>query len=330
MKGRERKFNPVASQTIAQPIAPPTEVVKPQPKRQAALVTPPIAPQPMTIPQAVKEQSLLDKFGVNIPSAPSIGGFLDAITPSREMGIALAGGLSDLGAGIAGRQGTGAQQIENNLKALKQNQIDAEETDPKSEKSKTTREFMQKYYKDIGKELPINENMSHRQLVEISPFLDKRLNQFYAQRAASAKAAQPKDLTKESKDFRKLANDTELFKKTFENYLDTVDKINPGGLGSAAQEEKAKLLKSDLALQLKSIAQTGALDKATLDLVEDYIGTPDFTRKGVLDARREAMSDLLTNKLNSYRQQFEVQQIRDKKTGKLLDVDQYGNILMEY
>jgi hypothetical protein len=141
----------------------------------------------MKIPSAPSAPNLPSLGALGDISLPSGKGFLDAITPSRETAIAIAGGLSDFGAALQGRQGTGAQQIQANLGRLKQDKLDAEMDDPNSEKSKTFRGFLKNYYKDIGKDLPINDNLSYRQLSEMTPFLDKKFNMLMAQRAANAK-----------------------------------------------------------------------------------------------------------------------------------------------
>jgi hypothetical protein len=198
---------PQASSTVPPPVNRSASLV---PKKQVTTELLQGAPTVSSLVNPQQDEGM-GMFGMKIPgvpsapSIPSLGalgdislpsgkGFLDAITPSREMGIAIAGGLSDFGASLQGRQGTGAQQIQANLGRLKQNELDAEMDDPNSEKSKTFRGFLKNYYKDIGKDLPINDNLSYRQLSEMTPFLDKKFNMYQAEKAARLKGSgQPKD-----------------------------------------------------------------------------------------------------------------------------------------
>jgi hypothetical protein len=91
--------------------------------------------------------------------------------------------------------------------------------------------------------------------------------------------------SKEQVEANKITAQANSLKNKLIEYREAVKQIPNPILGGAAQKARAESLKSDILLMIKDINKTGALDIGSVEVIEQKIGTPDYTRNEVIDSR---------------------------------------------
>jgi hypothetical protein len=97
------------------------------------------------------------------------------------------------------------------------------------------------------------------------------------------KQPKPEKESKEQKELDEFTSQAESLKESLQDYRKAIKAIPL--TGGAAQKEKAKTLARSLLLKMKTVEKTGSLDAGSIDVIESIIGTPDYTRDEVVDAK---------------------------------------------
>lgn len=159
-------------------------------------------------------------------------------------------------------------------------------TNPQSDVSKKKRLV---YEQTLGFKIPDN--------ISASDLEDRNVLQgLYAQSqpkpvlGRGGGVAQPKEAKPKEEKESKTQNETNIFtsqadrlKSQLLEYKKLVKNIPY--IGGASEIADAKALQRDILLTIKDIKKTGSLDAGSIQVIEDMIGTPEFTRDPVIDAR---------------------------------------------
>ena len=179
--------------------------------------------------------------------------------------------------------------------------------DPNSEESKRDRLLYEKVLKTkIPEEVSADDLRNRPEIVK----------SLMAQAEQSRLATMPRQgggvggVGKESKEdikniqsFKDATAENNKFIKQLDEYSNLVKKIPATGgtfTSGASTIESAKVLRGKLLLQLKNIEKTGALDAGMIAIADQILGTPDYTRNEVVDAKTNQLKsaiqdDILTN-----------------------------------
>ena len=104
-------------------------------------------------------------------------------------------------------------------------------------------------------------------------------------RGGGVRQEKPEKESKEQVEANKITAQANSLKNKLIEYREAVKQIPNPIFGGAAQKARAESLKSDILLMIKDVNKTGALDIGSVEVIEQKIGTPDYTRNEVIDSR---------------------------------------------
>jgi hypothetical protein len=104
-------------------------------------------------------------------------------------------------------------------------------------------------------------------------------------RGGGVAQVKPEKESKEQVEANKTTAQANSLKNKLIEYREAVKQIPNPIFGGAAQKARAESLKSDILLMIKDVNKTGALDIGSVEVIEQKIGTPDYTRNEVIDSR---------------------------------------------
>jgi hypothetical protein len=225
------------------------------------------------------------------------------------LGSLIAQGVAGIGTGLMGGSSKDIMNSANMFQYMRDQESSRNRAkllmDPKSEESKKRREV----YKKLGYNVP--DSFSYTDLNDPTV-----LQTIKGQMEQSRLAAMPRGgigvggVGKESKEdikniqsFKDATAENNKFIKQLDEYSNLVKKIPATGgtfTSGASTIESAKVLRGKLLLQLKNIEKTGALDAGMIAIADQILGTPDYTRNEVVDAKTNQLKsaiqdDILTN-----------------------------------
>jgi hypothetical protein len=152
--------------------------------------------------------------------------------------------------------------------------------DPNSEESKRLMESLIKLRINVPKGLSANQmEKYYPRLVELSkpqPMIGGGLRGGVGQ-------AKPEKDSKEQDISDSYTSTADKLQKQLIEYSNAVKSIPIGG--GAKEKARAEALASKLLLNIKTAEKTGSLDEGSTMVIERMIGTPDYTRDNVVDAR---------------------------------------------
>jgi hypothetical protein len=223
------------------------------------------------------------------PSMPSMEEQQPEQDSTNFLGSLLAQGTAMLGAGIQGGDvGQVGRSFEYGRQRAEQDRKAKALVDPKSEESKRRRMVFQKA---MGFSIP--EEYSATDLndpVVLQSIRDKKMQELVPKggtgigvRSGGVGQAKPEKESKEQDISDSYTSTADKLQKQLIEYSNAVKSIPIGG--GAKEKARAEALASKLLLNIKTAEKTGSLDEGSTMVIERMIGTPDYTRDNVVDAR---------------------------------------------
>ena len=263
----------------------------------------PIIPS-ATPPQATPQPNVIRNAGLQmVPQEP-----VNSEDDTNFLGSLIAQGVAGIGTGLMGGTPSDIQRSAGMFESMRSQQASRDKAkllmDPKSEESKKRREV----YKKLGYNVP--DNFSYTDLNDPTVLQtikgqmeQSRLAAMPRQGGVSGAGKESKEDIKNIQSFKDATAENNKFIKQLDEYSNLVKKIPATGgtfTSGASTIESAKVLRGKLLLQLKNIEKTGALDAGMIAIADQILGTPDYTRNEVVDAKTNQLKsaiqdDILTN-----------------------------------
>jgi hypothetical protein len=253
------------------------------------------------------------------------------------LGSLLAQGVASLGAGI---QGGDIAQVGRSFEAGRQRAEQDRKAkalvDPKSEESKRRRMVFEKA---LGSSIP--EEYSATDLndpVVLQSIRDKKMQEMAPKSGVRGGIGQAK-LEKESKEdikniqsFKEATVENQKFLKQLDDYSKIVKEIPITGGTTASGASKiaaAQSLRGKLLFSLKNIEKTGALDQGMINIADGILGSPDYTRNEVVDARTNQLKQTIQDEIQASASKYGIIGTAQGEDGKLYYVDKNNNPVMQ-
>ena len=204
-------------------------------------------------------------------------------------------------------------------------------TDPTSEESKKRREV----YKSLGYKVP--NNLSATDLNDPT-VLQTLKTQMQEQKLAAMPRGgigvgkENKEDQKNIQSFKDATAENNKFLKQLDQYSNLVKKIPLTGgtyASGASTIESAKVLRGKLLLQLKNIEKTGALDAGMIAIADQILGTPDYTRDEVVDAKTNQLKNAIQDDIQTNAVKFGIIGTAEGEDGNLYYIDKNNNPVMK-
>jgi len=275
------------------------------------------------------------------PSMPISMPSIEEPQPEQDsinfLGSLLAQGVASLGAGIQGGDITqvgrsfeaGRQRAEQDRKAKAL-------VDPKSEESKRRRMVFEK-----ALDFKIPEEYSATDLndpVVLQSIRDKKMAMAPKGGIGIGGIGQAKP-EKESKEdikniqsFKEATVENQKFLKQLDDYSKIVKEIPITGGTTASGASKiaaAQALRGKLLFSLKNIEKTGALDQGMINIADGILGSPDYTRNEVVDARTNQLKQTIQDEIQASASKYGIIGTAQGEDGKLYYVDKNNNPVMQ-
>ena len=253
----------------------------------------------------------------------------------RFLASLIAQGAAGFGTGMMGGSAADIQRSAGTFQTMRdtqENQRRAKQlTDPNSEESKRKREV----YKSLG--FKVSNNLSATDLNDPTV-----LQTLKGQMEQSRLAAMPRGgigVGKENKEdqkniqsFKDATAENNKFLKQLDQYSNLVKKIPLTGgtyASGASTIESAKVLRGKLLLQLKNIEKTGALDAGMIAIADQILGTPDYTRDEVVDAKTNQLKNAIQDDIQTNAVKFGIIGTAEGEDGNLYYIDKNNNPVMK-
>ena len=255
----------------------------------------------------------------------------------RFLASLIAQGAAGFGTGISGGSAADIQRSAGTFQTMRDAQENQRRakllTDPTSEESKKRREV----YKSLGYQVP--NNLSAADLNDPT-VLQTLKTQMQEQKLAAmprgggvgAVKGDSKEDQKNIQSFKDATAESNKFLKQLDEYSNLVKKIPmTGGIssGGASTIESAKVLRGKLLLSLKNIEKTGALDAGMIAIADQILGTPDYTREDVVNAKTNQLKSAIQDDIQTNAIKFGIVGTAQGEDGKLYYVDKNNNPVMK-
>jgi hypothetical protein len=244
---------------------------------------------PPRVPSAMPPQNVIRNAGIQMmpeeqmPEKPSDDS-------SNFLGSLVAQGITGIGTGLMGGDSYDIMRSANVFQNMRDRQANEKRakllTDPKSEESKRRRLVFEK-----ALNFKIPEEYSYTDLndpVVLQSIRDKNM-QAIAPKGGIGGArggvgqVKPEKDSKEQDISDSYTSTADKLQKQLIEYSNAVKSIPIAG--GAKEKARAEALASKLLLNIKTAEKTGSLDEGSTAVIERMIGTPDYTRNSVVDAR---------------------------------------------
>jgi len=258
---------------------------------------------PPRVPSAMPPQNVIRNAGIQMmPEEPSDDS-------SNFLGSLIAQGITGIGTGLMGGDSYDIMRSANVFQNMRDRQANEKRakllTDPKSKESESRR----KAYRAVGLNVP--DNLSYTDLNDPTVLQGLKGQAEQSRLSGMSRGGiglggsgkESKEDIKNIQSFKDATAENNKFIKQLDEYSNLVKKIPATGgtsTSGASTIESAKVLRGKLLLQLKNIEKTGALDAGMIAIADQILGTPDYTRNEVVDAKTNQLKsaiqdDILTN-----------------------------------
>ena len=254
---------------------------------------------------------------------------------SRFLGSLIAQGLAGIGTGLMGGSASDIQRSAGMFESMRDQAEKRDRakllTDPKSEESKKRREV----YKSLGYQ--VADNLSYTDLndpVVLQSLKSKMEEQKLAAmpRGGIGGAKENKEDQKNIQSFKDATAENNKFLKQLDEYSNLVKKIPVTGgtfASGASTIESAKVLRGKLLLALKNIEKTGALDAGMIAIADQILGTPDYTREEVVNAKTNQLKSTIKDDIQTNAVKFGIIGTAEGEDGNLYYIDKNNNPVMK-
>lgn len=253
----------------------------------------------------------------------------------RFLASLIAQGAAGFGTGMMGGSPKDIMNSANMFQYMRdtqENQRRAKQlTDPNSEESKRKREV----YKSLG--FQVKDNLSATDLNDPTVLQTLKGNMEQSRLAAMPRGGigvgkENKEDQKNIQSFKDATAENNKFLKQLDQYSNLVKKIPLTGgtyASGASTIESAKVLRGKLLLQLKNIEKTGALDAGMIAIADQILGTPDYTRDEVVDAKTNQLKNAIQDDIETNAVKFGIIGTAEGEDGNLYYIDKNNNPVMK-
>lgn len=296
--------------------------------------------QPSAIPskpvsQPMPQQNVIRNAGLQmLPEEP----MQPEDDSSNFLASLIAQGVAGIGTGLMGGSPADIQRSAGMFESMRNQEASRNKAkllmDPKSEESKKRREV----FKKLGYNVP--DNFSYTDLNDPT-VLQTLKGQMEQSRLATMPRGsggvggvgkENKEEQKNIQSFRDATAENNKFLKQLDQYSNLVKKIPATGgtfASGASTIESAKVLRGKLLLQLKNIEKTGALDAGMIAIADQILGTPDYTRDEVVDAKTNQLKSAIQDDIQTNAIKFGIIGTIEGEDGNLYYVDKNNNPVMK-
>jgi hypothetical protein len=235
-------------------------------------------------PQSMPNENVIRNTGLRVTSQEP-----EDDSNTNFLGSLIAQGVAGIGTGLMGGSPRDLMNSANMFQYMRDQQTKRNKSDllmdPKSEESKKRRLV----FKNLGYDVP--ENLSYTDLGDSDVLRSLRSKQMEQPKLAGMTRGggvgqgKSEKESKEQVEANKTTAQANSLKNKLIEYREAVKQIPNPIFGGAAQKARAESLKSDILLMIKDVNKTGALDIGSVEVIEQKIGTPDYTRNEVIDSR---------------------------------------------
>lgn len=283
---------------------------------------------PPSVSSAMPNQDVIRNAGLRVtPQEPEDDS-------SNFLGSLIAQGVAGIGTGLMGGSASDIQRSAGMFDSMRSQQASRDRAkllmDPKSEESRKRREV----YKSLGYQ--VKDDLSATDLND--PTVLQTLKSQMEQRrlatmprqggAVGGVGKESKEDIKNIQSFKDATAENNKFIKQLDEYSNLVKKIPATGgtfTSGASTIESAKVLRGKLLLQLKNIEKTGALDAGMIAIADQILGTPDYTRNEVVDAKTNQLKSAIQDDIQTNAIKFGIIGTIEGEDGNLYYVDKNNN-----
>jgi hypothetical protein len=141
-----------------------------------------------------------------------------------------------------------------------------------------------------------------------------------------------KEDIKNIQSFKDATVENQKFLKQLDDYSKIVKEIPITGGTTASGASKiaaAQSLRGKLLFSLKNIEKTGALDQGMINIADGILGSPDYTRNEVVDARTNQLKQTIQDEIQASASKYGIIGTAQGEDGKLYYVDKNNNPVMQ-
>lgn len=296
----------------------------------------PSAIPPKPISQPIPQQNVIRTAGLQmVPEEP----MQPEDDSSNFLASLIAQGVAGIGTGLMGGSSKDIMNSANMFQYMRDQESSRNKAkllmDPKSEESKKRRLV---FKATLGIDIP--ENLSYTDLNDPTVLQSLRDKSVQSKLAAMPRGGigvggvgkENKEEQKNIQSFRDATAENNKFLKQLDQYSNLVKKIPATGgtfASGASTIESAKVLRGKLLLQLKNIEKTGALDAGMIAIADQILGTPDYTRDEVVDAKTNQLKSAIQDDIQTNAIKFGIIGTIEGEDGNLYYVDKNNNPVMK-
>lgn len=259
-------------------------------------------------------------------------------------GSLLGQGIGMLGAGIAGRDPNRVFTDISDMRVMADRQKQAQQQiqqskdlmNPQSEISKRQRMLYSRFLGTIPEDVSASDL---KDPIVLQGLQQKNISAQIPKGGGVRQVSQPKE-EKESKEeqkniqsFKEAITENQKFLKQVDDYSKLVKKIPiSGGITEegASKIAAAQALRGKLLLSLKNIEKTGALDQGMINVADGILGSADYTRESVVDARANQLKQTIKDDIESNYIKYGILGIQQGEDGNYYYVDKNNKPILKY
>jgi len=306
------------------------------------LKQPSVSPMPQPLPrvpsamppQSMPNDNVIRNAGLKVtPQEP------EDDSNTNFLGSLIAQGVAGIGTGLMGGSPRDLMNSANMFQYMRDQQTKRNKSDllmdPKSEESKKRRLV----FRNLGYDVP--EDLSYTDLGNSDVLRSLRSKQMEQPKLAGmTRGGGVGGSEKESKEdikniqlFKDATAENQKFIKQLDDYSKLIKQIPVTGgtfTEGASKIAAAQALRGKLLFSLKNIEKTGALDAGMISIADGILGSPDYTREEVVDARTDQLKQAIQDDIESNYVKYGIVGVQKGEDENYYYVDKNNKSILKY